>query len=107
MRHLSSTHTTKEIQPPEWPDQLVPNDLIPAKAGFNRLVWDLRMDDPAQIPGAFYEGQAPRGPIVAPGVYQVRLKRRRRDPDPAADRRRRPAQAEQRRRASPRRPPWR
>ena len=73
VRRLSSTKTTKEIQPPEWPDQLVPNDLIPAKAGFNRLVWDLRMDDPAQIPGAFYSGNAPRGPIVAPGVYQIRL----------------------------------
>ncbi len=73
VRHLSSTKTTKEVQPPEWPDQLVPNDLIPAKAGFNRLVWDLRMDDPAQIPGAFYSGEAPRGPLVAPGVYQLRL----------------------------------
>ena len=40
----------------------------------NRLMWDLRWDDPVQIPGAFYEGQAPRGPIVAPGRYQVRLK---------------------------------
>jgi hypothetical protein len=51
----------------------VSTDLIPAKAGMNRLVWDLRMNDPTQIPGAFYEDQAPRGPIVAPGVYQVRL----------------------------------
>ena len=39
----------------------------------NRLVWDLRMNDPVQIPGAFYSDQAPRGPIVAPGQYQVRL----------------------------------
>jgi hypothetical protein len=39
----------------------------------NRLVWDLRMNDPVQIPGAFYEGEAPRGPIVAPGRYSVRL----------------------------------
>jgi hypothetical protein len=39
----------------------------------NRLVWDLRMNDPVQIPGAFYEDQAPRGPIVAPGRYEVRL----------------------------------
>lgn len=73
VRHLSSTKTTKEIQPPEWPDQIVPNDLIPAKAGFNRLVWDLRMDDPAQIPGAFYSGATPRGPLVTPGLYHVRL----------------------------------
>ena len=73
VRHLSSTHTNKEIQPPEWPDRIVASDLIPAKAGMNRLVWDLRMNDPVQIPGAFYEGQAPRGPIVEPGVYKVRL----------------------------------
>ncbi|HWD68477.1 MAG TPA: hypothetical protein VG227_10995 [Caulobacteraceae bacterium] len=73
VRHLSSTRTNKEIQPPEWPDQIVPNDLIPAKAGLNRLVWDLRMNDPAQIPGAFYEGDPPRGPLVAPGRYELRL----------------------------------
>ena len=74
VRHLSSTKTKKEIQPPEWPDQIVASDLIPAKAGMNRLVWDLRYDDPVQIPGAFYEGEAPRGPIVPPGQYQLRLK---------------------------------
>ena len=73
VRHLSSTKTTKEIQPPEWPDQIVPNDLIPAKPGMNRLIWDLRMDDPAQIPGAFYSGTQPRGPLIAPGRYQLRL----------------------------------
>ena len=74
VRHLSSTKTNKEIQPPEWPDRVVPNDLIPAHAGMNRMVWDLRWDDPTQIPGAFYQDEAPRGPIVAPGRYQVRLK---------------------------------
>jgi photosystem II stability/assembly factor-like uncharacterized protein len=73
VRHLSSTHTDKEIQPPEWPDQIIPNDLIPAKAGMNRLVWDLRMNDPAQIPGAFYSGSEPRGPLVPPGRYELRL----------------------------------
>jgi len=74
IRHLSSTKTNKEVQPPEWPDQIVPSDLIPAHGGMNRMIWDLRYDDPVQIPGAFYEGEAPRGPIVAPGQYQLRLK---------------------------------
>ena len=73
IRHLSSTTTNKETQPPEWPDRLIPSDLIPAHAGMNRLVWDLRMNDPVQIPGAFYEDQAPRGPVVAPGDYQVKI----------------------------------
>ncbi len=73
IRHLSSAKSTKEIQPPEWPDQIVPDDRIPAAAGMNRLVWDLRMDDPAQIPGAFYSGPTPRGPLVVPGDYSVKL----------------------------------
>ena len=73
MRHLSSAKSTKEVQPPEWPDQIVPDDRISAKAGMNRLVWDLRMSDPAQIPGAFYSGPTPRGPLVPPGRYQVKL----------------------------------
>ena len=73
VRHLSSAKSDKEVQPPEWPDQIVPDDRIPAKAGMNRLVWDLRMSDPAQIPGAFYSGPTPRGPLVPPGRYQVKL----------------------------------
>jgi photosystem II stability/assembly factor-like uncharacterized protein len=73
LRHLSSTHSDREIQPPEWPDRIVESGTIPASAGMNRMVWDLRMSDPTQIPGAFYSDQAPRGPIVAPGHYNVTL----------------------------------
>jgi photosystem II stability/assembly factor-like uncharacterized protein len=73
LRHLSSARSTKEVQPPEWPDQIIPDDRIPAKAGMNRLVWDLRMNDPVQIPGAFYSGPTPRGPLVPPGQYTVKL----------------------------------
>jgi photosystem II stability/assembly factor-like uncharacterized protein len=73
LRHLSSTRSTKEKQPPEWPDQIVPDDKISAVQGMNRLVWDLRMQDPVQIPGAFYSGPTPRGPLVPPGQYQVQL----------------------------------
>ncbi len=73
VRHLTSTHSNKSEQPPEWPDRIVPNDKIPADAGMNRLVWDLRSTDPAQIPGAFYSGSEPRGPLVLPGNYIVRL----------------------------------
>ena len=73
IRHISSLYSAREKQPPEWPDQVEPPHLIPAEAGMNRFVWDLRMDDPTQIPGAFYSGEAPRGPLAAPGTYQVRL----------------------------------
>ncbi len=73
VRHLSSKAAKTEEQPPEWPDQIVPTSTLPAFAGMNRFVWNLRYDDPTQIPGAFYEGLAPRGPIALPGRYTVKL----------------------------------
>lgn len=73
VRHMSSKDSGKEKQPPEWPDQIQVPDTIPAEAGMNRFAWDLRYDDPVQIPGAFYSGLAPRGPMVPPGQYQVKL----------------------------------
>jgi photosystem II stability/assembly factor-like uncharacterized protein len=73
VRHISSTKSTREQQPPEWPDQVEPMVKLPAARGMNRFVWDLRYDDPAQIPGAFYAGLAPRGPLAMPGHYTLKL----------------------------------
>jgi photosystem II stability/assembly factor-like uncharacterized protein len=73
VRQLSNLKQTKQEQPPEWPDFEKPADLLPADAGMNRFVWDFRSDSPAQIPGAFYAGDPPRGPLVLPGTYQVKL----------------------------------
>jgi len=39
----------------------------------NRFAWDLRVEDPREIPGAFYADEGPRGPVVNPGSYVVRL----------------------------------
>jgi hypothetical protein len=73
VRHLTSVKPEQAEQPPEWPDQVHAMKTLPAAAGMNRFVWDLRYDDPVQIPGAFYAGLPPRGPIVLPGEYTVRL----------------------------------
>ena len=73
VRHLTSAKSGRVEQPPEWPDQIVVTDTLPKARGMNRFVWNLRYDDPVQIPDAFYYGLAPRGPIVAPGRYTVRL----------------------------------
>jgi hypothetical protein len=73
VRHISSTKSARAQQPPEWPDQVEPMVKLPVARGMNRFVWDLRYDDPAQIPGAFYEGEAPRGPLVLPGRYTLKL----------------------------------
>jgi hypothetical protein len=64
---------TEAEQPEEWPDRVPEVKTIPAEPGMNRYVWNLRYQDPEQIPGAFYSDTGPRGPLVAPGDYQVRL----------------------------------
>ncbi|HEV7612629.1 MAG TPA: hypothetical protein VGO37_12170 [Steroidobacteraceae bacterium] len=60
-------------QPEEWIDREKPADVIPDAAGANRFAWDLRWEDPEKIPGAFYSDEGPRGPLVTPGNYLVRL----------------------------------
>ena len=73
VRHLSSKEKKTAEQPPEWPDLEVPKETIPAEAGMNRYPWDLRYQSPVKIPGAFYVGLGPVGPLGLPGTYQVKL----------------------------------
>lgn len=73
MRHLTSAKPEQPEQPPEWPDQVHPVNTLPTVIGMNRFIWNLRYDDPVQIPGAFYAGLPPRGPLALPGEYTVRL----------------------------------
>ena len=73
VRHLSSKEKKEGEQPPEWPDRVERVKTIPAKEGMNRFAWDLRYDDPIEIPGAFYSGTGPKGPLALPGNYQVKL----------------------------------
>src|SRR5213082_791818 len=73
VRHLSSKEKKEGEQPPEWPDRVERVKTIPANEGMNRFAWDLRYNDPVQIPGAFYSGNGPKGPLALPGDYQVKL----------------------------------
>jgi hypothetical protein len=73
VRQLSNVKESNQEQPPEWPDLEKPADLLPADTGMNRFAWDFRSDPPVQIPGAFYANVPPRGALVAPGSYQVKL----------------------------------
>ena len=73
VRHYSSKEKKIAEQPPEWPDQEKPKELLPAEAGLNRFPWDFRYEPPVKIPGAFYSGIGPQGPLAVPGKYQVRL----------------------------------
>ncbi|HZQ18184.1 MAG TPA: hypothetical protein VFA90_05640 [Terriglobales bacterium] len=73
VRHYSSKPSNKFEQPPEWPDLEQPPELLPTTAGMNHFPWNLRYDSPAEIPGAFYTGNGPEGPIVLPGTYTLKL----------------------------------
>jgi photosystem II stability/assembly factor-like uncharacterized protein len=50
-----------------------PGDKLPAEAGLNRFVWDMRSETPASVPGAVSWGGRPTGPLVVPGSYQIKL----------------------------------
>jgi photosystem II stability/assembly factor-like uncharacterized protein len=46
---------------------------IPAEAGMNRFVWNMRYPDAERVPGAILWGGMLSGPVAVPGVYQVKL----------------------------------
>lgn len=48
-------------------------DGVPARAGMNRFVWDLRYPGGEVPEGVILRGGPPRGPKAVPGEYQVRL----------------------------------
>jgi len=73
VRSLSSKENKQDEQPPEWPDQLKEVTTIPSAAGMNRYAWNMRSEPPVKIPGAFYTGNGPQGPLALPGTYTIKL----------------------------------
>ena len=62
------------------PEEKKPDDqhakkapVVPAEAGVNRFVWNMRYADATAVPGAIFWAGSVDGPIAAPGRYQVRL----------------------------------
>jgi hypothetical protein len=72
IRSFNSEQKKKDEAAEEW-EREAAEEHIPAKAGFNRFVWDLRYEVPAKIPLAVYDAGDPIAPLVLPGAYQVRL----------------------------------
>jgi hypothetical protein len=56
-------------------DVLLPPPAPPlsAETGLNRFVWDVRYAPPNTVPGDVFLSGRPRGPLVTPGQYQVKL----------------------------------
>jgi len=46
---------------------------LPAAAGMNRFVWDMRCEDAVKLPGDETSAGGVAGPKVPPGTYEVRL----------------------------------
>jgi photosystem II stability/assembly factor-like uncharacterized protein len=72
LRTVSST-VKKETEEPTEFDEDPEITHMPAEAGLNLFVWDLRGQMPMKIPKAIYDNGKPAGPLVLPGTYQVRL----------------------------------
>lgn len=47
-------------------------EKVPAEAGANRFVWDMRYPGAVVLPNAVFQGSA-RGPLAPPGTYRVEL----------------------------------
>jgi photosystem II stability/assembly factor-like uncharacterized protein len=68
---------TKEEAEPEdtpvpWFQRRGPQ-YVPAEAGMNRFVWNMRYPDAERVPGAILWGGMLDGPVAVPAVYQVKL----------------------------------
>ncbi len=50
-----------------------PEPRLPAEAGMNRFIWNMRYPDAEKVPGAVLWGGSTAGPIAAPGIYQAKL----------------------------------
>ncbi len=73
VRKFSSVEQKEAETPPEWPDLEVPQEKIPAAAGWNRFAWDLRVTGPHRLPGEVEGEFRSMGPVAPPGKYQARL----------------------------------
>lgn len=72
IRSFSTEEKKTDIGPDEG-ERDIPPESIPAKAGLNLFVWDLRYETPKKVPGLIYDAGEPVGPLALPGKYQVRL----------------------------------
>lgn len=69
-------HATAEIQASEsvgGTSRDNSREMLPAHPGFNRFVWNFRLDGPTSVPGMVTMETQSGGPMVPPGDYHVKL----------------------------------
>ena len=77
IRAFTGTPADAERKPPvEGSDdgpRRPPEPHPPVAAGLNRLTWDMRYPGATEFPGLIMWAASSRGPLAAPGTYQVRM----------------------------------
>ncbi len=80
IRKFTNHEEHKEEKPAESAEEeedfsarLAGPTVIPADAGMNRFVWNLRYPDAMKIPGMILWDASLRGPLIVPGTYTVKL----------------------------------
>ena len=68
-----ATQPEAVVEEEEFPPLRAGSARPATEAGLNRFVWDLRYADATTFPGLIMWAASVRGPIVAPGTYQVRM----------------------------------
>ncbi len=70
-----SSERWEDLEAPLDPEDKKPEKQVKPKAGLNRFVWDLHLENAHGIPGYFLHEyrDGSRGPMALPGNYQVRL----------------------------------
>ncbi len=71
--HTFTSEEKKIDTGPDEGERDLPVEHIPAKAGLNLFVWDLRYELPTKVSGLIYDSGDPAGPLVLAGKYQARL----------------------------------
>src|SRR5205814_6591539 len=80
-RYSSNARPSTPRTPPPFPDYWLPRpETLSAEPGMHRFIWDLRYAPPAAGGGYamavanIQTESLPRGPLVVPGSYRIRLR---------------------------------
>ena len=65
---------SSHIQNSMTPQQPTKKPVIPAEAGMNRFVWDMKYESPNVIQETCSPEEPLAGPMIIPGIYEVKLK---------------------------------
>ena len=73
-RPINGFNSAPKDEEPAPDDEADREPRAPAREGMNRFVWKMRYGDGPKVPGDKLAEKGAKGPLVAPGTYQVHLR---------------------------------